>query len=264
MAKNALNPRPLSHPCEDPIHIWVIRQRRTNPSAPPHLIKLLGLFALSNPGICSLSNMKFQGNRSMVSPDKFRTGLAIAMAILGLWVAPAQAQESLWMTASTGVGVYARIGTNNFLVDLLPAGLEQNAYSTSIAIGRTLTKSARRFAWEVEGQAVQHFGRQSHWELDGAFLFRWLEFPWNGEFKTSLAIGDGLSLASKTSAIEARRNLRTSKLLNFLVIEGTITSPAWSSAHLVLRLNHRSGVYGLFNGVSAGSNFVSLGIRVPL
>ena len=111
---------------------------------------------------------------------------------------------------------------------------------------------------------MRYFGRQGHWELDSAFLLRWLEFPWNGKFKTTLAIGDGVSVASETPLIEAQRNARTSKLLNFLVIEGTFAGPVWPSAHLVLRLNHRSGVYGLFNGVSAGSNFVSLGIRVPL
>ena len=100
----------------------------------------------------------------MVSPDKFRTGLAIAMAILGLWVAPAQAQESWWMTASTGVGVYARIGTNNFLVDLLPAGLAKrlfhlnrdwpNAHQKSEALCLGGRRSGRAALWPPEPLGV--------------------------------------------------------------------------------------------------------------
>ena len=191
-------------------------------------------------------------------------GTVLVGAIIGLMSPQALAQPGWWVTASAGVGVYARIGTNNFLVDILPAGLEQNAYSTSIAVGHGLTTDPRSFAWEAEGQIVQYVGRQRHWELDTALLFRWRKFPWNGDIQTTLAIGEGLSLASKTPVIEAQRNTRTSKLLNFLVIEGTLAMPARSQITLVLRLNHRSGFYGFFDGVRAGSNFVSLGIRIPL
>jgi len=200
----------------------------------------------------------------MASPTHNWIGSILGAAVLILLSAQALAQPSWWVTASTGVGVYARIGTNNFLVDMLPAGLERNAYSASVAIGHTLSKSPRAFVWESEMRVVQYQGRQGHWELDTSILFRWRDFPWNGGIQTTLAIGDGLSLASKTPVIEAQRNARTSKLLNFLVIEGTFAIPQRSNGRIVLRLNHRSGIYGLFGGVSAGSNFVSLGLRVPL
>lgn len=200
----------------------------------------------------------------MPSARTLGIGPVLVAAIIGLMSPQAWAQTGWWVTAATGVGVYARIGTNNLLVDLLPAGLERNAYSTSIAVGRELTSDPRGFAWEAEAQVVQYLGRQRHWELDTALLFRWRKFSWNGEIQTTLAIGEGLSLASKTPVIEAQRNARTSKLLNFLVIEGTFAMSAWSQTTLILRLNHRSGIYGFFNGVRAGSNFVSLGFRVPL
>ncbi len=205
-----------------------------------------------------------ESSLQMASPTFKWTIPILAAAIASLTPSPALTQPAWWVTASTGVGVYARIGTNNFLVDMLPAGLERNAYSTSIALGRTLAVDPRGFAWEAEGQTVQYAGRQRHWELDTAVLFRWTKFPWNDNVQTTLAVGEGISLASKTSVIEAQRNARTSKLLNFFVIEGTLALPGRSQAHLVLRLNHRSGIYGFFDGVRAGSNFVSLGVRLPL
>jgi hypothetical protein len=36
------------------------------------------------------------------------------------------------------------------------------------------------------------------------------------------------------------------------------SQPNWS---VFLRVHHRSGVHGLFNGVSGGSNFLALGVR---
>lgn len=189
----------------------------------------------------------------------------LAAMVLAFAPGPARAQTepSWWITVSTGVGVYARIGTDNVLVDLLPAGLERNAYSGSLAISRELSGKPGVFSWEAEAQAVKYFQRQDHWEWDGAILFRWKTFPWSDRLQTSLAIGDGLSYASQTPVIEAQRNAKTSKLLNFLVIEGTVPLSGEGGARLVLRLNHRSGIYGLFNGVHAGSNFVSLGVRMP-
>lgn len=201
-----------------------------------------------------------------IPASAWRSGVLVLAAMV-LAIAPgsarAQGEAPWWITASTGVGVYARIGTDNFLVDLLPAGLERDVYSSSLAVGRTLTANPKIFAWEAEVQAVKYFDRQRHWEWDGAILFRWKQNPWNDWLQTSLAIGDGLSYASQTPVIEAQRNAKTSKLLNFLVIEATVRLPGDAGAQLVLRLNHRSGIYGLFNGVHAGSNFVSLGVRMP-
>jgi len=177
----------------------------------------------------------------------------------------ASAGENLSFAVFGGFGIYSRIGTNNLLVDLLPAGLEANAYTAGIALGRDLTTGPRsNYNWEAEIQVVKHIGNQHHLEFDGAILFRLRRLPWDGYLDTSLAIGNGLSYATRTPEIEARRNRIASRLLNFLVLEAAFSIPSEMGLELVVRLNHRSGIYGLFNGVSAGSNFLAVGIRMPL
>jgi hypothetical protein len=44
--------------------------------------------------------------------------------------------------------------------------------------------------------------------------------------------------------------------------EITFADPDNKNVELVLRLHHRSGIFGLIDGVSTGSTFVTTGIRV--
>ena len=118
-----------------------------------------------------------------------------------------------------------------------------------------------RYRWEVETTVGKHYGRQHHWEGTIAFLFRWTHFVWNDSFPTTFALGEGFSYATRLPAVEIEDHTDTSKLLNHLVVEWTVALPEWEDWELNFRVHHRSGVYGLIDGVHGGSDFVCLGVR---
>lgn len=113
--------------------------------------------------------------------------------------------------------------------------------------------------WEVG--VAQHFGEQDHQELNALFLLRY-EAPWSASLPTSLAIGEGLSWASEVPPLESASHTNTGsrQLLNHLVLEATVGPPR-ADWQLILRIHHRSGVFGLFDGVIGGSNVIALGVR---
>lgn len=117
--------------------------------------------------------------------------------------------------------------------------------------------------WEWEAQVGKHQGRQTHWELNGLVAARWMRYPWSEWVRTSVAIGDGLSWTSEIPEIEAASHTNTgsAQLLNYLLIEIAAGVPKWRHWDLVFRIHHRSGVYGIFDGVDGGSNTLCLGLK---
>ena len=53
-----------------------------------------------------------------------------------------------------------------------------------------------------------------------------------------------------------------SRFLHFFSPEITVADPDNKNLELVLRLQHRSGIFGLIDGITSGSTFVTTGIRV--
>lgn len=95
----------------------------------------------------------------------------------------------------------------------------------------------------------------------GAFL-RYSAFPWNEIIKTSIAANIGLSYSTKQLATERRgRENRTKRLLHYLGPEITLASPKRPDTELVLRLHHRSPVFGLFGCRRCSSNILAAGLR---
>ena len=119
---------------------------------------------------------------------------------------------------------------------------------------------ARYMRWEVEAQALKHFGEQTNWEFTGSVNLRWVVFPWNKHVETTAAVGVGLSWATEIPALEKAdpANSDNSQLLNYILCEVTFAVPE-SSWSLVTRIHHRSGVWGLFG--HSGSNVLEAGIR---
>ena len=107
---------------------------------------------------------------------------------------------------------------------------------------------------------VKHFKMQEHYEFNIALIYRWLKFPWDHIIDTSLAIGDGFSYALEKPKIELAKH-KTSKLLNYLLVEIALLVPGYRRWEVFTRIHHRSGVYGLINDIKGGSNFVALGLR---
>ena len=120
------------------------------------------------------------------------------------------------------------------------------------------------FTIETEAGTSLRFGDESLGEAWAALYLRYDGLPWNDTVYTTIAVNTGVSLLTDISEFEEGRDDkgRSSVLLHYLGPEFTFADPENKDLELVLRLHHRSGVFGLFDGVVSGSTFLSAGIRV--
>ncbi len=129
------------------------------------------------------------------------------------------------------------------------------------ALSRRIGSFKEYVDFELEGQVARHFGEQRYWEYNALVVARWLPFPWDHVIDTSLAVGQGLSYITETSKVEDRRHDETSKFLAYLMFEIAFSLPRLPDWSLITRIHHRSGVYGLFDGVHGASNAWGVGLR---
>ena len=122
----------------------------------------------------------------------------------------------------------------------------------------------KRLDFEYEGQLVQHFGDQKHFEINPIVIVaRWKAFPWNNVLPTTFAIGDGISIATEKPKLEAKRrgSNKTNEVLNYVMAELTLSLPSCQNWALVARYHHRSGMFGVFHGVHDASTAFALGVK---
>lgn len=135
----------------------------------------------------------------------------------------------------------------------------------ALAISKELgTFMEKRLGFELESQGVQHFGDQKHFELNPIILVaRWKSFPWNKTLPTTMAIGDGLSIAMRKPKLEVKRrgHHESARTLNFVMAEATFSSPCHPQWAFVLRYHHRSGVFGAYHGVHDASTAFAAGVK---
>jgi hypothetical protein len=144
-----------------------------------------------------------------------------------------------------GVAASTRLGTVNEILGRPVLG----------AVGDDLTLDA-------ETGADYRFGLEDEGEFWGSLYFRYDGFPWNDWVYTTAAINTGWSILTDTSDFERHRsNGRSSRVLHSFSPEITFADPDNKDVELVVRLQHRSGIFGLVDGVSSGSTFVTTGIR---
>lgn len=129
------------------------------------------------------------------------------------------------------------------------------------ALGREIGRFGEHVSFELEGQAVKHFGGEDYLEFNGVIVGRWQTFPWKEHVKTSVAVGEGLSYATDIPEVERKDHNNVSRLLNYLSFETAFSLPEIPQWSLIVRLHHRSGVFGLFKGVYGASNALCAGIR---
>lgn len=128
-----------------------------------------------------------------------------------------------------------------------------------VALSRRLSPPGRALSFEIEGQAVRHFGEQDHWEFNLPLVGRWDRFPWDDTVDTSFAFGLGPSYASEVPPVEVERSGTSQRWHAYWFAELEFGPPrsAWSG---LLRLHHRSDAFGLIPDGSA-SNVLAIGLR---
>ncbi len=159
------------------------------------------------------------------------------------------------------VSLYAGRACYDSLKDILADREYADSYVAALAVGKGLASYKHYLRLESEGQAMKHWGYQDHFEFNAMLVLRWLAFPWDRYVDTSFALGEGFSYATDDPELEVEKHDRTARLLNYLMFEIAVTAPRQPQWTMFVRIHHRSGVFGVFDGVSGGSNVVGAGFR---
>lgn len=186
--------------------------------------------------------------------------LSLTVLALILSARPAAAENKWYLTLYGGQGADSDLGEMlTFQADF------KNVYLLALAVERGLYTYKDKLRFEVEGIVVKYFGRQENAEFDALVIARWLDFPWNNHLQTTFAVGDGLSVATEVPEFEKeRRNGNTAQVLNYLMFELTFGLPQLPRWSLITRIHHRSGMFGLFDGVHGAFNSLCFGLRYEL
>lgn len=138
----------------------------------------------------------------------------------------------------------------------------ENAWLVTAAVTHPISAGPRH-RWEVEAQAGKYAGAQTEWEFNGLVIWRWSDFPWNRRLATTAALGEGMSYDTEIPPLElaSHTNTGTQRVLNYFMLEATFGPPDADWA-LLMRVHHRSGVFGLYGGVHGGSNVIAVGVKI--
>ena len=190
-------------------------------------------------------------------------------------VAPAAAQDAqseISPAAARGplsVGMYVgELYKRSYLTILYqPANVDlSSTYLAAVNIDYRLY-GPRVVPIQFEGEVDfdKHFGEADEYEVVVAPVVRWTSFPWNRYLYTNVRVAAmGISYVTGVSAWERENsgNDRGSNLLQFGALEIAFAARKDSPGEFFFRVHHRSGIFGLINGVNGGSNYLSCGYRV--
>lgn len=148
----------------------------------------------------------------------------------------------------------------------------QRAYFASVAAGKVLVSDfnliGRRNSLELEGQVIRHFGRQDHFEGTVALALRTGEIGIVGGTRVNFMWGNGISYAFERPRYESGdagiRGVGARQFQYLMLFESEFSDSSLPGVHLVLRLHHRSGVYGLISSDRTGANHIAAGLRFDL
>ena len=151
----------------------------------------------------------------------------------------------------------ARLTINSFGDTLFGEATYEDSHLVGLGVSRKIGTYKNLIGFEVEGQAVKHFGDQDHEEFNVLIVARWLPFPWDRFLDTSFAVGEGISYAATDPILENKGQ----QWLNYILLELAFAAPSLPKWEAVIRVHHRSGVFGLYKGVRDASNALGFGIR---
>ena len=139
------------------------------------------------------------------------------------------------------------------------AEFEDNDYIVVAALAREFWRYKDYISFEAEGQIGKHFNNDTFWEFNALIIGRWHLFPWDKYLDTSLAVGDGISHYTEVSKVEKADDEDSQRTINYLLFELALGLPQYPRWDVVLRIHHRSGIFGVYEG--GGSNYVTSGFK---
>jgi hypothetical protein len=160
------------------------------------------------------------------------------------------------------VSMFAGPLTTRLLSESFTGEFEFESGIAGIAVSRRLGMLTSDLVVEGELQLIQHFAGEDHFEGNLVVAARWIRFPWNRVLPTTFALGLGPSFATSLPEQERRRHgHHSSAVLNEFFGEVTIGAPGLPRWALVGRMEHRSGIFGLINGVHDASTAFGYGLK---
>lgn len=214
-----------------------------------------------------------------------RIGFALVLGVLAASPACAQGdgQRLDGQRARSGfVSVYASKWADTslprFPIDLVTGKLDfERPVFVGLGVNRVLISdfavpipltgaSLRRNSLELEGQLLKHFRGQDHVEATAAIVARTGELGLFGRTSINFALANGLSYAFSRPDYERGpggvRGEGSRRLQYHIGFEAELTPSRDLPIHLVAKLHHRSGIYGLISPRRTGSNFLGGGVRI--
>jgi hypothetical protein len=176
----------------------------------------------------------------------------------GLVVPPRDPRDRPW-----GVSLYGGAGASGRMLDILTSPWDSNLGSYAFvggALSRRIVRFWSDFEISAEFGSGYRFSPTNSFELWAALYLRFDGFPWNDYLYTSIGVSTGVDYVMRLPEAEVNGG-GTSEWLHYFSPEIAVALPAHPEHQLVLRLHHRSGVFGVFNGVHGGSNVLALGYR---
>jgi hypothetical protein len=189
------------------------------------------------------------------------------MALLALVVAfiliIAQAAEAADTREDWAITIFGGIqATGDMGGTMVSPNFDKDYTFAALAVSRKIYSLTKYIDLEVEGQALKHMGKQYQEEFNLFLVARWLTFPWNKYINTTFAFGDGLSYSPETAKLEELLyKEKTAHLLNGIMFEWTFDVPGYTGWSFVWRFHHRSGAFGLFEGVYGAANSMGIGLK---
>jgi len=106
-------------------------------------------------------------------------------------------------------------------------------------------------------------------QLNTGFKIYWYKFPWSKYVRTKVSVGEGVSWVNRIPNIEIQSQNtgsgenKFSKWLNYLDLGlafniGDMTKmDILDKTYAGVGISHRSGIFGTYNGVEGGSNYIT-------
>jgi hypothetical protein len=179
-----------------------------------------------------------------------------------LWAAPPESAPGVRPPDSFpwAVTLYGGPFTKQDFLEFFSEPVEfDHAGMLSVALSREIGVLWKYLRWETEIGVTKWFGDQNHWEFTSAIVVRWSTFPWNHYVNTSIAVGDGPSFATEPPRLEKKNFDEAKRLQNYVFLELTFGLPRYPQWDFVIRIHHRSGVFGALGG--SGSSVPAIGLK---